>query len=292
MEIVILLLAAIICLMIVLYVLIQISRNCLKIKKYTVVDKNLPKAFDGLKIAHITDVHSKIFGENNTKVIEYVEKINPDIVIMSGDIIHEREPDIDGFISMYEPIYKKYPVYYSIGNHERKLWNSYKKYKEYLDKLTKIGVHVIINGNEKYYKNNEYIVINALKFRENMQPKKLTKEREEKYIKYMKNKLGTIDESRYNILITHDPENFKMYDKLGVNMIFSGHVHGGLVRLGKLCFLSPRKRFFPKYSYGINRGQKAIIETSSGMGRARIDIRLFNRPEIVEVKLVSSKWWY
>jgi hypothetical protein len=118
-----------------------------------------------------------------------------------------------------------------------------------------------------------------------MQPKKLTEERKEKYIKYMRNKLKDINTNEFNILITHDPENFKLYEKLKVDLIFSGHVHGGLVRVGKLCLLSPRRKFFPKYSYGKNTINDTTIITSSGIGNATIPIRLFNRPEIVEVVL-------
>ena len=267
----------------IIYTLIYISNNCLVIRKYNIKNKKISDKFNGLKIVHISDVHSKIFGKNNEKVIQKVKDINPDIIIMSGDIIDKREKDMDKFINMYKEIYLKYPVYYSIGNHERKL--GYIKYKEYINKLRKLGVHVIINGKEKMVKDNEEIIINALKFRENMQPKKLTFNRKNKYIKYMYNKLKNIDNTKFNILIAHDPENFKLYKELEMDLIFSGHVHGGLIRFGKYCLLSPRRKFFPKYSYGKTQEDGITIITSSGMGNASIPIRLFNRPEIVEVIL-------
>ena len=202
---------------------------------------------------------------------------------MSGDIIDKREEDIEKFVSMYKKIYERYPTYYSIGNHERKL--GWKKYKKYLKMLQMCGVHVIINGSEKLIKNDKHIIINALKFRENMQPKVLTKEKEEEFISYMKNKLKNLDTKDFNILIAHDPENFKMYKQLGVDLVFSGHVHGGLIRFGKICLLSPRRTFFPKYSYGKNTEENTTIITSAGMGKATLPIRLFNRPEIVIVTL-------
>ena len=267
----------------IIYTLIYISNNCPVIRKYKIKNKKISDKFNGLKIVHISDVHSKIFGKNNEKVIQKVKDINPDIIIMSGDIIDKREKDMDKFINMYKEIYLKYPVYYSIGNHERKL--GYIKYKEYINKLRKLGVHVIINGKEKIVKDNEEIIINALKFRENMQPKKLTFNRKNKYIKYMYNKLKNIDNTKFNILIAHDPENFKLYKELEMDLIFSGHVHGGLIRFGKYCLLSPRRKFFPKYSYGKTQEDGITIITSSGMGNASIPIRLFNRPEIVEVIL-------
>jgi len=74
-------------------------------------------------------------------------------------------------------------------------------------------------------------------------------------------------------------------EKLNVDLIFSGHIHGGLIRFGKICLLSPRRKFFPKYSYGKNTLNNTTIITTSGIGNATIPIRLFNRPEIVEVIL-------
>ncbi len=268
-------------------ILIYISNNCLKVKKYVVENKKIPDAFDGFKIVHISDVHSKIFGKNNIKVIQKVNEINPDIIIMSGDIIDKRERDMDKFINMYKDIYTKYPVFYSIGNHERKL--GYIRYKQYINKLKDLGVHVIINGKEYFNKKDDKIVINALKFRENMQPKKLTLDRKNKYITYMIKKLSSLDSTKFNILIAHDPENFKLYKELGVDLIFSGHIHGGLIRFGKICLLSPRRKFFPKYSYGKTQEDNVTIITSSGMGNASIPIRMFNRPEIVQVTLKKEK---
>lgn len=273
-------------LLILLLLLTYISNNYLKHVKYEVETDKLPDNIECLKIVHITDVHSKIYGENNKKVIDMVNSINPDFVVMTGDIISKYENNIDRFIEMYKEIYTKYTVFYSIGNHERKL--GYNKYKYYINRLTELGVHVIVNGTEKYYIGDNYIVINALKFRENMQPKKLTNEKREKYIRFMKNKIDSIDDKKFNILLSHDPENFEMYKDLGVDMIFSGHDHGGLIRVRKICLLSPRKKLFPKYAYGKYTEGKTTIITSSGMGPARINIRLFNRPEIVEINIVNK----
>ena len=80
-------------------------------------------------------------------------------------------------------------------------------------------------------------------------------------------------------------KELKLYEKLGVDLIFSGHVHGGLIRFGKLCLLSPRRKFFPKYSYGKYKLNTTTLITSSGIGNATIPIRMFNQPEIVEVIL-------
>lgn len=269
--------------LIILAILIYISKNCLKITRYSVKNNKIPTSLDKFKIVHISDVHGKIFGKNNKDFIDKVKQINPDIIIMSGDIIDDSCENVEGYVEYFKELYNKYPTYYSIGNHERKL--GYRKYKQYIECLRKYGVNVIINGACYFEKNGEKIKINFLKFRENMQPKKLTNKKKEKYIDYMRKVLPEIDTNEFNILISHDPENFEMYEKLKVDLIFSGHVHGGLIRFGKICLLSPRRKILPKYSYGKNTLNDATIITSSGIGNATIPIRIFNRPEIVEVIL-------
>lgn len=275
--------AIIVTLVLFLILNIYISNNFLKVTKYNIKTNKLPKDFENLKIVQISDVHSKILGENNSVLINKVKEINPDIILMTGDIIDDSTEDIVKYIDNFKELFKLYPTYYSIGNHERKL--GYNKYKLYIDALRKNGVNVLVNGSIEYKRNSSKIVINALKFRENMQPKKFTKEREIKYINYMKSKLNTIDTSNYNILLTHDPENFKMYERLKVDLIFSGHVHGGLIRIGKICLLSPRRRLFPRYGYGKHIINNTTLIANSGIGDASIPIRMFNRPEIVLVTL-------
>lgn len=263
--------------------IIYISNNLLKITKYNIKNSKIPSEFNNFKIVQISDVHSKMFGNNNSKLISKIKKINPNIIVMTGDIIDDSTEDVVEYVKKFEELFKLYPTYYSIGNHERKL--GYNKYKLYIDELKKKGVNVIINGSLDYYIDNSKIVINALKFRENMQPKVLTEERKTKYINYMKKKLKDINTKNYNILLTHDPENFEMYEKLNVDLIFSGHVHGGLIRFGKICLLSPRRKLFPKYGYGKHIINNTTLIVNSGMGNASIPIRMFNRPEIVLVTL-------
>lgn len=278
-----LVLIALVCIIILLSILIYISKNMLKITKYTYENIKIPKKLDGKTIVQISDVHSRIYGKNNEEVINKVKEINPDIVIMSGDIIHKHEEKIDWFISMYEEIYKNYPTYYAIGNHEIDLGEEKSNY--YIKKLKELGVHVLIDESEIY----EESVIHGVRFEEAAKHRKPTEVENKDYFEKIKKVFENIDSNKFNILIAHDPENFEMYKKLNFDLIFSGHIHGGLIRVGKVCLLSPRRTFFPKYSYGMTKKGPNTIITSSGMGPASIDIRLFNRPEIVVVKLVSSR---
>lgn len=261
-----------------LILLLYIDNNRIKVKKYEYTNNKIPKSFDGYKIVHLSDIHSKKFGKNNRKLIDKINEINPDIIIMSGDIVDKRKGNIFEYANSLDELFKKYKAYYAIGNHELGL--IYPSYKNYINYIEKLGAYVIIDGKEKLYKDNDYIVINALRFKMNYQSENMIGKKREYQIEYMKNKLKPIDESKFNILIAHDPENFDMYKKIHMDLIFSGHVHGGIIRIGKICLFSPRRKFFPKYSYGMTTEGSTTIITSAGMGKATLPIRVFNPPEI------------
>ena len=266
-----------------LYMLIYISNNIIKIKKYKINNMKIPTEFNGYKILHISDVHSKIYGEDNEILLKKVSEINPDCIMMTGDIIDKREKDIEGFVKMYHKLYSKFPTYYAIGNHERQL--GYENYRRYIELLKSENVKVMRNGSTKIEKNGEKLNLFSLKFRGNMQPKYLTIAKREEFVKYMKEKLGEINKKEYNILLSHDPENFEMYEELKIDLVLSGHLHGGLIRPFGITVFSPRRKFFPKYAYGRKKLNDTEIIISAGLGKASIPIRLFNRPELVEITL-------
>jgi len=264
-------------------ILIFISNNILKITNYEIKDNKIPKAFNNYKIVHITDAHSKIYGKNNSKLFKIIDKINPNIIIMSGDMIDGRNSKINETLENYRYLYNKYHVYYGIGNHELKMDS--KKYQDYIELLKETGAIVLDDDSTYIYNGKDKIRIFGIRYDEEMEDCNMSNDKKENCIKKLKEKFNEIDQKEYNIFIAHDPENFEIYEKLGPNLIFSGHIHGGLIRFGKLCLLSPRRKLFPKYGYGLNKKNNTTIITSSGLGDATIPIRLFNRPEIVNVIL-------
>lgn len=272
--------------LLILCILIFISNNMLKITEYRVVNSKIPKAFNNLNIVQISDTHSKMFGKDNNKFIKLVENANPDIIVMSGDIIAGNIGNIEKAIEMFKPLYKKYPVYYVLGNHELMLNEN--KLNKYIKMLEDNGVEVLIDNSSYYEKNGERIRVIGINYDENVKIESNSLDKNENFVKIIKYKFNDINKDEYNILIAHDPENFELYEKIKPDLIFSGHDHGGLVRFGKIALLSPRKKFFPKYAYGKNTINDTTMITSSGIGNARIPIRLFNRPEIVKVILKNE----
>lgn len=273
-------------LIILLFVIyIIFSNNHIVLRNYTYTSDKIPYEFNGIKILHISDLHSKRFGKNNEKLIYKINKIKPDYIFMTGDIIDKREGNILKFVEELKPIFDKYIVYYSIGNHERAL--GYKEYSKYINFLKKNGVYVL-KDDGMYIDKDEKINIVGLNFKDNIRYEEKNSKNIDRYLTYLRSKSGQVNKDKLNILLSHDPLNFELYVKLGFDLIFSGHVHGGIIRFFKIGLLSPRRKLFPKYCFGKYTKESSTMFVSAGLGKATIPIRIFNSPEIGVITLKNS----
>jgi predicted MPP superfamily phosphohydrolase len=251
----------------------------LQITNYTIKNNKIPESFNGYKIALLSDLHYNNKCILEEQIINSLEKMNPDIVIMSGDMIDKKSKNMLEFISFMSKISNKYKVYYTLGNHEKRF--KYIKLKQFLLKLEEININKI-NCKEIIYKNNEEIVLYGIDHIFDMlQKHKL----ENKYLNVFKSKLGVIENNKFNILVIHDPANFEICEKLGLDLILSGHVHGGIVRFGKIGLLSNQKTLFPKYCVGKYTINLSDMIVSRGLGNSWLKLRIFNNPELVLIEL-------
>jgi len=161
-------------LIIIAAVRVYIDNNLIEVSHYTVTSDKIPSSFKGFKILQISDLHSKSFGKSSNKLIKKIAGENPDIVVMTGDMVNSRDTDFEVFINFVEQISKSYDTYYIVGNHEQAL--SAANRKILTDSLNEFGVRVFDNEkviitrgtdsinlyglwfNLRYYKdsNNEY----------------------------------------------------------------------------------------------------------------------------------------
>jgi len=254
------------------------------VTKYSVSSEKIPNAFDGYKILQLSDLHNVSLGKNNTRLLKKIEKIKPDIIVMTGDMINTNSKNYNNFFSFTKEIANKYTCYYIMGNHEMRL--SGQKQLDILYKLTALGVNVLNNNETTILKDNELIHNYGLH-----QP--ITT-----YKNALKNKIETdftldnmnqifpvIDTSSFNILLSHSPFDFDVFEKWGADLVLAGHVHGGLIRLPFVGgILSPERTFFPKYDFGeYSIGDSKMI-LSRGLGNGTINLRVFNNPEICLIK--------
>lgn len=270
-------------LLLVVLLRIYIDNEIPKVSNVEIKSPKLPEVFDGYKIVQLSDLHSKSFGNNNKMLIDMIDKESPNIIVMTGDMVTANEKDFTVFYSLVKELTKKYRVYYVYGNHEGEL--SLKLKSEITAFLKENGVIVLDNDYISIEKNNEKINLYGLCYTQKYYSYKGGK----KHIiteNYIKNKLGTIDKNKYNILLTHNPLFFDAYSGYGFDLTLSGHVHGGLIRLPFIGgILSPERKFFPQYSAGVYEKGNSKLVVSRGLSRGTKGFRLFNRPDVVSITL-------
>lgn len=274
---------------ILMYLYIKYNVNTLEVTKYVVENKKVPKEFDGYNIVQISDLHSKLFGENNKKLIQKIKSLNPDIVVVTGDLIDGENNNYNVALDFMKEISKLYRVYYIIGNHEQKsLIKKYKdEYKDYFNKLHQIDFVNLDNNKVEIVKGDSNINLYGLTVPYSCY-KYLFDNQETTSIDidFLEEKLGKIDREQFNILLAHTPFYFDEYEKWGADLTLCGHVHGGIVRLPIVGgLLSPDRKFFPKYDLGEYTKNKSTMIVSKGLGGSKVLIRVNCKPEIVNIKL-------
>lgn len=248
--------------------------------EYEFTSPYLPNAFNDFKIVQISDLHGKSYGKGGDKLLEAIEELEPDIVVITGDLISRGEMDVDKTIKMIEPISEKYPCYYIRGNHEMFRDENIDNQADFYKSLQEIGVINAENRTIPLYKRQSRIDLVGLR------------EDYKEYKSYepmdLKKYLG--EKGQYfTLLLAHNALKFKDYVNWGADLILSGHVHGGVIRLPFIGgVFSPDRSLFPKYDKGIYKEGQTSMIVSTGLGPARIPFRLFNRPELVVIKLKSQ----
>ena len=268
--------------------------DSLEITKYEIENEKIPKEFDNFKIVQISDLHNKSFGKGNKRLLEKIDSQNPDIVVITGDLVEGDNKDFDVALNLIDELLKKYKVYHIMGNHEQKsLIKKHKElYKTYFDKLYNKNIVNLDNEKTKVEKDGKYINIYGLiipleyypYFFKNYENKNMKLEQD-----FINNKLGEINRDEYNILLAHTPFFFEDYEKYGVDLVLAGHVHGGIIRLPKVGgLLSPNREFFPKYDFGKYIKNNTTMLLSKGLGGSKVLIRFACKPEIVSITLKSK----
>ena len=253
---------------ILMYLYIKYNVNTLEVTKYVVENKKVPKEFDGYNIVQISDLHSKLFGENNKKLIQKIKSLNPDIVVVTGDLIDGENNNYNVALDFMKEISKLYRVYYIIGNHEQKSLNLDNNKVE----IVKGDSNINLYGLTVPYSCYKYLFDNQ--------------ETTSIDIDFLEEKLGKVDREQFNILLAHTPFYFDEYEKWGADLTLCGHVHGGIVRLPLVGgLLSPDRKFFPKYDLGEYIKNKSTMIVSKGLGGSKVLIRVNCKPEIVNIKL-------
>lgn len=238
-----------------------------------------------INMVHLSDLHGKEFGKNNEKLKRLILKEKPDLVVATGDMIDSSLKNMEGVIDFLSDLSKGVKVVYISGNNEQRC----KKAEYIFGSLKSKGV--IVLRNEIITLSLSGVKVNILGMFE--KPKgdlhSSLKKINGSYAYEDSHKLFKRLESLegLKIVLSHYPELFEAeYSKYDFHIMFSGHAHGGQFRIPivKRGLIAPGQGFFPKYTEGMH-GNKNKLIISRGLGNSTKITRLFNRPEIVNVKI-------
>lgn len=239
--------------------------------------ESLPPQFDGLRVAELSDLHGRSFGKNNVRLLRTLQKARPDMICICGDLFDEQTD-----LTMLEPLLTGLtdiaPVYYVTGNHE---WQV-KNLREILQKMRAWGVTVLENEERVLFRGGAEMVVAGVHDPcgpyDMKTPAALVRE------------LRSAQGNDFILMLSHRNDELAMWSQLGVQLVLSGHCHGGVVRLPFVGgVFGTRRELFPEYDAGVYRQDGTTLFVSRGLGYTNVHFRLFNRPHVPIMILRSGK---
>jgi len=256
------------------------ENNELALSAYTCFSPALPEGFDGCRVLHVSDLHDKEFGPGQKDLLALSRRAEPDYIFMTGDLIHDGRSLLHGLAYMRRAAALA-PVYYVPGNHEKRSGRFY----ELACLLLEAGVHVLYNSAETLTRNGDALSLLGAADPRFYGFEYLDGGVERKFSENL-SALCRETENTFRILLSHRPEYLPLYAEKGVDLVFSGHAHGGQVRLPALGgVIAAGQGFFPKYTSGIYTLDGTRMLVSRGLGNSSCKQRLWNRPELLAVTL-------
>ena len=259
------------------------GNTALEVNEITVTSGRIPQVFSGFRIAQVSDLHNAEFGEDNVLLLQMLYKSNPDIIVITGDLVDSSRTDIDIALAFAGEAVKIAPAYYVTGNHEAAI----SRYDALKSGLETAGVIVLEDEAVSLEYQGESITLIGLSDPNATIKGDLFGEVPAMVSTKLRNLMD--GDSGYTVLLSHRPELFETYVSSGVDLVLSGHAHGGQFRLPFVGGLAaPNQGLFPKYDAGLYTGGDTNMVVSRGIGNSIIPIRFNNRPEIVVVELLSK----
>lgn len=264
----------------------NIGNNSLTVTNIEYTGAKVSQQLCGFKLAHISDLHNHSFGDRQSRLIGLIKKERPDIITITGDLIDRRRTNIKTAMDFIREAVSVAPVYYVTGNHEIKSGC----YKELSHLLKEAGVNMLDNRSMIINQIGGYIGLFGLPdISYYGYESAAEKEKAKLRLKHALKGLTSGHESSLNILLTHRPELLSLFSGCGIDIVMSGHAHGGQMRLPLLGGLyAPGQGVLPKYTSGMYHKYGMALVVSRGLGNSLFPLRIFDPPEVVMFTLKTS----
>lgn len=240
------------------------------------------------KIIFLSDLHNKTYGIKNDILLERIRKEKPDLILIGGDmLIGKRGVSPEAALELIRQLPKIAPVYYALGNHEQRMKLKTVKYGHvmsyYRKKLLEAGVHFLENDSAVISLHSMEVRLTGLELPlgsyEKLKHTLVASAQVERLV-------GPADRTCYQILLAHNPVYVPAYEKWGADLVLSGHLHGGVMRIpGWRGAITPQAALFPKFSGELAMSGKTAVVVSKGLGTHTVNLRLFNPAEVVVLHL-------
>jgi predicted MPP superfamily phosphohydrolase len=243
--------------------------SSIAVRKYTIKISGLPREFEGLTILHLSDLHSKWFGEKQNRLLKTINKEHFDLVVITGDLVNKKDPEPEPALELIKGLRNK-SIFFVPGNHE--WWSGY----TIREPLLSLGVNILENKSFKLTKGHSHLWITGV---------------DDPYTgrDELDKALRNANDGQPIILLAHAPEIFPQGVNSQVELILVGHTHGGQIRLPFIgAVIVPGQKLFPQYDYGLYSEGKSKMIITGGLGESGLPIRFNIRPEIVFVTLTSK----
>ena len=277
----------------IVYCLIEMIRELrdFRVTKYRICSQKLNGIKREKKIIFLSDLHNRMYGEENERLLESIRNQHPDLILIGGDMLVRKDGNsYDKTVHFLAKLPGICPVYCANGNHEQKLKELPDKYEqsyeEYKKALTASGIHMLENASETVKLDEVPVKLSGLEIPLGAYARFGKKELS---LKEITDRIGEHGDD-YQILLAHHPGYMKEYLAYGADLILGGHYHGCVVQLpGIGGVISTNFTLFPKYSGGIYPEGEQIAVVSRGLGTHSVPLRLWNWPELIVLELSGNE---
>ena len=258
------------------------SNNSLSVEKYTFTSSRLGAGWDGVRIVHLSDLHGKEFGADNTRLLAAVREAAPELIVITGDIA-DAQSGLDAIPALLEGLAGIAPTYYISGNHE---WGA-GLIGELRQMLQDAGVTYLRNEAVTLQRSGDTIVLAGIEdpngYADQKTPAQVAAD---VYARYG---------DPFWLLLAHRNNHFPgEYCLLGADLTLCGHGHGGIWRLPFTDgLISTTMELFPSYTNGLytcdcGSCSGSAVFVHRGLGNSPRIPRLFNRPEVAVLTLKAK----